>query len=45
LFLAFVEYLRASARENYHVEMIVWALTAPHRKHPGRPPDIPSILR
>jgi hypothetical protein len=45
VFLAFVNYLQESARENYANELQVWATIAPHKKRPGKPPEPPKILR
>jgi hypothetical protein len=45
LFLASIQRIREAARRNYELELVVWALLAPHQKRPPKPPDVPGILR
>jgi hypothetical protein len=45
LFLAYIARLREAARDSYEVDLLVWAILAPHQKHASRPPDIPAILK
>jgi hypothetical protein len=45
LFLGFIDRLRDQARRNYEVELIVWAVLAPHQKRQSKAPDLPEILR
>jgi hypothetical protein len=37
--------LRSRERERYYVEAQVWAAVAPHQKEPGKPPEVPEILK
>ena len=37
--------LRTLATQRYHTELTVWASLAPHQKKPGKPPELPAILR
>lgn len=45
LFLAFIDRMRDQARRNYELELVVWALLAPHQQRPPKPPDVPAVLR
>lgn len=45
LFLGFLDRLRDQATRNYEIELLVWAILAPHQKRQSKPPDIPAILR
>lgn len=45
MFLAYIDRLKDDARKHYEFEVLVWAALAPHKKKPGKPPDVPAILR
>ena len=45
LFLNYLERQKEIARENYHTELLIWAVLAPYRKRPSRAPDLPKILK
>jgi hypothetical protein len=45
LFLGFLDRLRERARDNYELELLVWAILAPYQKHQTRAPNLPRILR
>ena len=45
LLLAYLEYLRAGARRNYEMELLVWSALAPHQRRKIDPPKLPRILR
>jgi hypothetical protein len=45
LFLGFIDRLRDQAQRNYEIELLVWAILAPHQKRPQKPPDVPDLLR
>lgn len=45
LFLAYIARLRDTARRNYQVELLVWAILAPYQKRQTGPPDLPAILK
>lgn len=45
LFLGFIERMRDQMRRNYEVELLVWAVLAPHQKRQSKPPDVPALLR
>lgn len=45
LFLAFLADEVVLAREAYHVDYLVWAILAPHRKRQEKPPAVPKILK
>jgi hypothetical protein len=45
LFLAYIARLREAARDSYEVDLLVWAILAPHQKRVPRAPDLPAILK
>lgn len=45
MFLAFLARLQDRARENYELELLVWAILAPHQKRQSKPPDLPAVLK
>jgi len=45
LFLAYSARLREAARDNYELDLLVWAILAPYQKRGSRPPDLPAILK
>ena len=44
-FLAYVSFLKDRALRNYEMQLLVWAMLAPHQKSPGKAPAMPKILR
>jgi len=42
--LAYENYLRQVAREEYHIAVLTYAALAPHAKNKLRPPSRPRIL-
>lgn len=45
LLLAYLSILKQQAQERYELDLQVWAALAPHQKTPGKPPNLPRILR
>jgi hypothetical protein len=45
LLLAYLGCLRAAARRQYEVELLVWSALAPHQRRKTDPPKLPRILR
>jgi len=45
LFLAYLEMMKQRARETYYLDVMVWAILAPHRKRREKQPDLPRILK
>jgi hypothetical protein len=45
LLLAYLEQLRALARQEYFVDMLVWAVLAPYQKRKSNAPALPKILK
>lgn len=42
--LAYLARVRAELREQYYVNLLVWASIAPNEKNPRKPPRLPPLL-
>lgn len=42
---AWEERVKSKAFEQWRFDVLCWALLAPHRKKPGKPPRQPKILQ
>jgi len=46
IFLGYLAILKREAREQYHHDLLVWAVLAPHAKRGSlKQPSVPTILK